>query len=228
MPLEHREVDQVVCLGDVTALGPQPVEVIARLRDLACPVVMGNADAFQLDPVLDPELEGFNAKVQDIDVWGAGLLGPEDLDFMRTFQPTVEVEAEGKGLLCFHGTPASYDEVIQSWSSPDEFDGAMGARTADLFAGGHTHFQFIRRHRSATWLNPGSVGLAYSPAWPLEEAMNASFAEYAVVDMRADGLSIDTHRVPYDVEPVIAAILDSGMPHAEEWASEWRAGAGRN
>ncbi len=43
--LRQRRTDQVVCLGDMVQGGPQPTEVLARLRELACPVVIGNADA---------------------------------------------------------------------------------------------------------------------------------------------------------------------------------------
>lgn len=38
------EVDRIVCLGDAVQGGPQPAEVVTRLRELDCPVVMGNAD----------------------------------------------------------------------------------------------------------------------------------------------------------------------------------------
>ena len=37
-----------VCLGDAIQGGPQPAETVARLRELGCPVVMGNADAWLL------------------------------------------------------------------------------------------------------------------------------------------------------------------------------------
>ncbi|HEX5439838.1 MAG TPA: metallophosphoesterase [Ktedonobacterales bacterium] len=43
-------VDQMVCLGDVAAFGPQPEEVVARLREVGCPVVMGDADMTLLTP----------------------------------------------------------------------------------------------------------------------------------------------------------------------------------
>ncbi|HEX5442031.1 MAG TPA: metallophosphoesterase family protein, partial [Ktedonobacterales bacterium] len=46
-------VERIVCLGDVATLGPQPREVIARLRTLGCPVVMGNTDAILLAPQPD-------------------------------------------------------------------------------------------------------------------------------------------------------------------------------
>ena len=38
-------IERIICLGDLATLGPQPHEVIARLRGLECPVVMGNTDA---------------------------------------------------------------------------------------------------------------------------------------------------------------------------------------
>ena len=53
-------MDELICLGDVAALGPQPREVIERLRALRCPVVMGNTDAWHLDPAL---AEGSSAPV---------------------------------------------------------------------------------------------------------------------------------------------------------------------
>ena len=42
--IESRKIKQIICPGDVAATGPQPREVIARLKQLGCPVVMGNTD----------------------------------------------------------------------------------------------------------------------------------------------------------------------------------------
>lgn len=224
--IEERRVDEIVCLGDVAALGPQPVESVRTLRSLGCRVVMGNADAFVLDPTgARPDDPDF-ARVFDIDGWVAGQLSADDLAFMASFEPTVAVEVGGARLLCFHGSPASYDEVVHAWSSPEVVEAAIGGRDEEFLAGGHTHFQFVRRHRRSTWINPGTIGLAYEPAWPLEEVRNAPIAEYAVVDV-SDGVSaVETYRVAYARGEVIDAVLGSGMPHAEWWADEWRASPG--
>jgi len=48
--LAQESIDQILCLGDVGALGPQPHEVIDRLRQLQCTVVLGNTDAWLLAP----------------------------------------------------------------------------------------------------------------------------------------------------------------------------------
>jgi hypothetical protein len=47
--IARRRVDEVVCLGDVAMGAPQPREVLARLRDLSCAVVMGDADEWLLE-----------------------------------------------------------------------------------------------------------------------------------------------------------------------------------
>ena len=49
--LQGEAVDQIVCLGDAIQGGPQPAETVARLRQIGCPVVMGNADAWLLTGV---------------------------------------------------------------------------------------------------------------------------------------------------------------------------------
>jgi hypothetical protein len=54
--------ERVVCLGNGAATEPQPPEVVARLRTLAWPAVMGNAGAMMLRPLhlaaADPEGRG--------------------------------------------------------------------------------------------------------------------------------------------------------------------------
>ena len=44
--------DQIISLGDVACLGPQPSAVIQMLQDLGCTCVLGNHDEFLLDPEL--------------------------------------------------------------------------------------------------------------------------------------------------------------------------------
>src|SRR5260221_6914919 len=41
--IRRQGIEQMVCLGDALQGGSQPAETLARLRELNCPVVMGNA-----------------------------------------------------------------------------------------------------------------------------------------------------------------------------------------
>ena len=109
--LDEQRVDLVVCLGDHAQGGPQPAECLERLRDLECPAVMGNSDDFLL--TLDPGDEPVTEAQLETARWSQAQLSEEQLDFHRSFQPTVELDlGGGSSLLAFHGTPRSRDEVV--------------------------------------------------------------------------------------------------------------------
>lgn len=213
--------DQVVCLGDVAATGPLPHETIERLRGLNCPVIMGNADAAFLRPMRLSPADEEGRRFSEIDQWCAAQLTPEDLSYIRTFQPTLTLAlSDSATLLCFHGSPRRNTDSITATTSEATLARMLGGASATVLAGGHTHLPFTRRHKQATFLNPGSVGLPYEllDTGP----RNPPWAEYAIIDARAGALTIELRRVPIEVERVIQAALRSDMPHAEWWASGWR------
>lgn len=219
--LERAAVDQIICLGDVAAGGPQPRETVARLRALNLPTVMGNADEelfnFPVIPAEDVPL------YLEVDRWCAAQLSAADLDYLRGFRPTIEVAlGDGLALLCCHGSPRSFNDVIVATTPDDDLAVMLAGCSATVIAGGHTHQQMLRRYRDMLLLNPGSVGLPYERGSGGDDARNPPWAEYAVVSQESGALSIASRRVPIDAGAVAQAIRASGMPHAEVWARDWR------
>src|SRR5919108_1893362 len=138
--LERDAVDQVVCLGDVAQGGPQPAEVIDRIRQLGWPVVLGNADDFLLDP--EAGAEPATPRLLEVREWSVSRLGPDRLEYIGSFSPTVEADlGDGRRLLGFHGSPASYDDVILPWLETEVVHGFLTGRDASVLAGGHVHLQ---------------------------------------------------------------------------------------
>src|SRR5437763_11626022 len=82
-------IERVVCLGDVATLGPQPHEVMARLRALRCPVVMGNTDAVLLPLPGDVSPPEDVWRDEDAEAWCAAQLTADDRAYLRTFAPTI-------------------------------------------------------------------------------------------------------------------------------------------
>ena len=222
--LQAEPPDQIVCLGDVAATGPHPRQVLRRLRELGCPVVMGNADAELLD-VAPPGLETDEdrRRIADISRWCAAQLDDADRAFLASFQPTVEIPlGEERSLLCCHGSPRSYDDIIVAMTSEDEIDTMIAGCDATVFAGGHTHIRMLRAFQGREIVNPGSVGLAYQ-FFPDGSARVPPWAEFALLS-RADAgaLSVDFRRVPYDRGATVRAMTEREMPHATWWAADWR------
>ena len=225
--IREQPVDQVVCLGDAIQGGPQPAETVERLRALASPVVMGNADAWLLTGDVTA---GFVTERQTaVRAWSLARLSAEDRAFMSDFQPTVTLElGMGLRLLCFHGSPTSFDDVILP-ETPDDEALRLLQPTDDvrLLTGGHTHRQQLRRLGAAIFFNPGSVGLPFShpqhdPRFPGVTYVDP-WAEYAVVTARDAGrFGVEFHRIPYDVEALRHSFETSGRPFAQDELARYR------
>ena len=217
-------IERIVCLGDVATLGPQPREVIARLRALGCPVVMGNTDAIVLAPQPDAgALADVPASNEDFDRWCAAQLTPDDLAYLRTFQPTISLALDDAGtLLCYHGSPRSYDERITAETPDDALHEMLAATPAQMYVGGHTHQQMLRRHRDALVLNPGAVGFVKDAIPPAALIRNPSWAEYAVIGSDGSQLDVSLRRVPFDLDALFAAMDATGIPRARWRKGDWR------
>jgi len=139
--------DQIVCLGDVAPTGPWPREVLARLRDVACPVVLGNAD----DELLHPRPAASDGdddtrRIREIDRWCAAQLDDADRTFIASIQPTIELPlGPGLRLLCCHGSPTSYNDVIRATTPDEALDTMMAGHDGEVIAGGHTHLRLLRQ-----------------------------------------------------------------------------------
>ena len=220
--IELARVDQIICLGDVTAGGPQPREVIQRVRDLGFPVVRGNTDEWFLVPqTYDPNSEKERRLMAMLE-WAMRQFTPADLDFMRAFQPRVEIPLEGGSiLLCFHGSPQANTHPIWATTPDDELARRLGDYRATVMAGGHTHAQLLRRFRDVLLINPGSVGLPVEVGATREKNRRVPWSEYAIVESRDENLAVEFRRVPLDVNAVVRAARESGMPYVDTWAEEW-------
>ncbi len=222
--IRQRKIEQILCLGDVVSSGPQPREALQRLREIGCPTVMGNTDAWVIEPSLHtyPDLYGQN--LQDIEYWSSQQLTEEDKTFISTFQPTIEwVFGEKTTLLAYHGSPRSYMERILPTTPTEQLDEFFADTTAQILVGGHTHQQLFLRYRDKLVLNPGSVGL------PLDrqrarreiEARNPPWGEYAILNSEGNQFSVELLRVPFDIEGFLALLSRRGMPHTEWSVNAW-------
>lgn len=213
-------VTEFFCLGDVANFGPTPKETLQRVRDLDCPVVMGNTDAYLLEPrtLNDVKQPGEHTEFfLEVEAWSAAQLDEDDLSFVRTFAPTHSLTFEGITLLGYHGSPLSYDDQIEAITPDDTLDTYFQNAEAAVFAGGHTHTQFVRRYCSSRLMNPGSVGISYVKRKGSGDFVNYAVAEYALLEVLNGEPNLTLRRVPYDLQDVFDAVEESNMPFKERW-----------
>jgi predicted phosphodiesterase len=217
--------DQLVCLGDAIQGGPQPAEVVAELRRLGCPVVMGNADAWLLSGE-DSGKEPITAAQEAVRQWSLERLSLDDRRFIGDFVPTITIPLPaGRSLLAFHGSPDSFDDVLLPDTPYEEFLRIYGPYAPAILTGGHTHLQHIRRLGETFYFNPGSVGVVFDQdqaenGVPGERRLD-SWAEYAVLEVTDERLGLEFRRVPFAVDRLIQAARAAGSPGIERYAREY-------
>jgi predicted phosphodiesterase len=208
----RRGADRIVCLGDVAATGPQPLEAIEAIAALGCDVVQGNTDAWLLEPTDEEVQDDDTRRILEIDLWVHDQLRPHHLDILREYVPVVTLG----DLVCYHGSPRANDDAILPTTPDAELARMLDGHTAQVLAGGHTHLAMLRRHGQSLVINPGSVGVPFEQL-PDAGFRNPPWAEYAIVD---EG-DVEFHRVPVDVGAVTEAALASGMPNGGWWVRDW-------
>jgi predicted phosphodiesterase len=218
--------DQLVCLGDAIQGGPQPEEVVARLRDLGCPVVLGNADAYLLtgeETGAEPLTDARRRRLSATRDWSLTRLTDADRAFIAAFPLIVDLDLPGGlRLRCAHGTPRSFDEILLPTSPDEAFAAGLVRDGRTLSVGGHTHVQFVRQFPDRTFFaNPGSVGLAWRHGQLPGILYADPWAEYAILDIAAGRVELSFRRVPFDVAAYRAIIAASGTPYADDLAAQY-------
>lgn len=207
-------VDKMVCLGDVVQGGPQPAETIAVLRDLDCPIVIGNADDWLLTGKTIESMTPLQNEMRD---WTMSKLSKADKEFISQFKSTIEIEvSKDKKLFCFHGSPKSYDDNILPTTSDVELQELLGNNSAFIYTGGHVHSQLLRRVGDTFYFRPGSVGRVYDRNRSEEEFQLDPWAEYAVLTANENQLSLEFRHVPVDIEKLSKIWMQTKRPDAEK------------
>jgi len=221
--IDREGVDRMICLGDV-AVGPMGGDAIARVRELGCPVILGNWDDAFVTGLMTPPPDETAAAVNEIHAWWGEQLAPDDRAWLQTLVPSLELELDGTPALAFHGSPRSYDDTIFSTTPDDELEAMFAEERPPLLLGGHTHVQLLRRWNESLLVNPGAVGLPFFAWWPRRVRI-APWAEYAIVSADAGRLQVDLRRTTYDFEALLRHARASGMPHSDWWVDSWAVGA---
>lgn len=220
--IKLQNVDQIVCLGDVVTLGPQPKEVLNKLNELNCVVIKGNHDAALIDPEESEKFEITEHLIPDL-YWCRNHLTRDDLNIIDAYKSTYEIELpNGVVILCFHGSPLSPTDIIQATTPPELLDKYLEGQRATVFIGGHSHIQMYRRHGDKLILNSGSVGNSFAFAYsPGNVPSLLPWAEYTIISQNENYLDVDLRRVHFDTAELIKLVAQSGLPGAGWWLRQY-------
>src|SRR5258708_3985543 len=217
--LEHAGgVDAHLILGDLAAIGPDPVGVLERLRALpSASIVRGNTDRYLVTGDRPTHFFGAETEEQRIGMrialansfsWTQGVItaaGWYDWIEALPFDARLSLP-DGTRLRGLHGTHRADDEnSLRPNASDAELVSLLEGCDAELLCAGHTHLALDRRlGQRLRLVNPGCVSNPIRP--------DGGLASYAIVDAGPSGYEIDLRRVDYDHDPFPAQLRPAPHP----------------
>jgi predicted phosphodiesterase len=209
--------DRAVCLGDVVGYGPDPNEVVCKVRELGAQTIRGNHDKAVAGLMVTDD---FNPIAKAAVDWTRAHLQPEQLTWLGELTPGPFVT---DGIVLIHG--AFHDEDEYVFTPAQALDGLLDSSAAITFFG-HTHHQggFAYRDNNLEvlqihprpsepfaalrieparryLLNPGSVG---------QPRDGDSRAAFAIADLEHQ--TVEFWRVAYDIAAVQARMREAKLP----------------
>lgn len=151
--LDSRNVEHILCAGDLVGRGRQGEDVITLIRERAIPCVQGNHDE------MHAEIQALIREVGDSNDpdYHRSLLSDASFDFLRGLPLTLRFEWEGKRVLLAHATPWDQSTHVYPESSRARMKRVIDEGDADIIILGHTHIPMSVQVGSAWIYNPGSV-----------------------------------------------------------------------
>ncbi len=218
--IDAREIDTVVCLGDLVGYGADPDACVGAVTSRCRQVVRGNHDK-AVAGILD--VEWFNPAARAAALWTRNAVRPDTLQVIRDLPQGPCLLAEDEQVVLCHGTPFDEDVYLMDEGSILDTYDALDSQfpQARICFNGHTHVplvvcrraagaraQVIRRQQTVQ-LDPGSVYLVNpgSVGQPRDGIASASFG---ILD--TDGMTYTNVRTPYEMQETRRKILRAGLP----------------
>jgi putative phosphoesterase len=203
----EQEAQTVWNTGDSVGYGAYPEEVIRQLRDEDFLTTIGGYDQQVLRFKKRREKWRRKKRLEEYLSleWTYDQISKKSRKYLRFLSAEMRMRIKSRRVLLTHGCPGPSEEGIQP-KEPDKALASLGQEAdADLIVCGLSHKPFDRQADGVWFINPGSVGL------PVDGDPRAS---YALLQIEAKAINITHHRVAYDVDQMVTAIHEAGLPNA--------------
>ncbi len=212
--IEKRNVDRIICLGDIIAKGVHSKECIALIKEKCDVILQGNCDEHfsKVHENISDMLEQEQKRIK----WNQSLIAMEDRKYLLNLPFCYEFYMSGSLVRLFHATPKVNNKAILNVDSIDTkyqmflpTEKTVTQNVADVVIYGHIHHPYMDKIYNKTLINIGSVGNSFdvirndSKDSNVLETTKAYYfimeGDYGSKDYTSE-ISFQFIRVPYNIE----------------------------
>ncbi len=220
--IKERNIDKIVCLGDIIAKGSNQHECIELIKNNCNVVLQGNCDAYFTSNI---DLSHKNEQEIKRITWNKSKLTQEDIEYLSNLPYCFEFYMSGRLVRLFHATPEKIDNFVGNIDNIDRLyklflpsNNTNSNQLADIVIYGHIHTPFMQRIYNRTIINTGSVGNSIDVFRNNKKdgnVRNTTVANYLIIYGNYNSkninekISYELVSVPYDIEKELASNIDN-------------------
>ncbi len=212
--IQKRNVDKIICLGDIIAKGIHSKECVKLIRQKCDIVLQGNCDKyFSID---HKNINELNIQEQKRIKWNQSLINKEDREYLSNLPFCYEFYMSGSLVRLFHATPTANNKAVINFDNiqtkyqmflPSE--NTQSQNIADVVVYGHIHHPYMDKIYNKTLINIGSIGNSFdvirneNKDSDMLETTNSNYliieGEYGSKEYSSD-ISFQFIKVHYDID----------------------------
>jgi len=216
--IQKQEIKDIFICGDLAMAGPQPIETIDYINELAkqfnMSIIQGNTDEMIVkttgqkdDPYIPP-----NEIMADALKYAKKILRQDQIQFLANLPFSKHIEIEKLKILLVHGSPRKNNEDIMPDMPKDKLEEVFNGIEEDIIFCGHTHLPVIYELGKQKVVNVGSVGR------PFTETPDASYAVLNYLNPENNKYNIELKKIPYDYNSASTKLAELPFKGSEKLA----------
>ena len=202
-----KDVDEIICLGDMIGIGPNGnnvLDIIRGLNNVSC--VLGNHDRYYL--------YGFNNPVscttQAHQDWQHDQISKINGEFLKTIPLMIKRRYNDKDILFIHYgirdlKNMRFMPIAKNPSYSDLEEVFQNNSDADMYFFGHEHIRGVVKGKKE-YVCIGSLGCPVP---------STNEGRYAILEIDDNSVKYELLTFTYDPTPVIKDMIDKNMPDNE-------------
>lgn len=205
LDIDKRQIDMIVCTGDLVGYATRPNETIETLRKNKILTIMGNYDdaignhrlACGCDYPDPKDAQKANSSMS----FTLKNTTDENKLYLRNLPKELIFSFNNKKIKFVHGSTRVINEYLRENSN--EANEVMNELKEDILVCGHTHIPYVKYYEDKILVNAGSVG---------KPKTNSPSANYVIIDIKNNDTSevfVEIIEVDYDFEKIAKEIEEN-------------------
>ncbi|MEG2787822.1 MAG: metallophosphoesterase family protein [Romboutsia sp.] len=208
--IKIKNVDMIVCTGDLVGYGTRPNEVIETLKSTKVLTIMGNYDDAigNLKIVCGcdyPDPKDSEKARLSMDFTSQATTN-ENKEYLRNLPKELAFTFNNKTIRFVHGSTRLINEYLKENSK--EANEVMSEFVDDILVCGHTHIPYFKYYGDKLLVNAGSVG---------KPKTGNPKANYVIIDLQNENnisktpskVEIEIVELEYDLEKIVKEIEEN-------------------